>query len=144
MSEVLSENQIKKFEEVYKFYDKDSNGEIDSTIFCNVVRSLGYVPKDSDVEEIKNKYNNKLHLEDFIVFMGRKINNIESEEDAIKEALSLFEDGNGDLNEKEFVHCMKTLGKYLKPNDIDEFLNEFEKKNKKISINDFKDKLMAQ
>jgi len=139
----LSECQIKKFEEVYKFYDKDSDNEISATVFCDAVRSLGYVPKDSDIVEITTKYNNKLNLENFIVLIGRKINNNNSE-DEIKEALSLFEDGNGNLNEKEFVHCMKTLGKLLKPEEIKEFLNEFERKNKKISINDFKNKLVQQ
>jgi len=143
MAEVLSDNQIKKFEEVYKYYDKGNKNELDSSVYCNAVRTLGYVPKDSEIEEIKTKYKNKLDLDNFIVIMGRKINN-DNTEDEIKEALSIFEDGDGNLNEKEFIHCMKSFGNHLKQNDIDEFLSEFERKNKKIAINDFKEKLIVQ
>lgn len=116
---------------------------MNSNVYCDAVRTLGYVPKDFEIEEIKSKHKDKLNIDDFIVIMGRKLNNNNSEEE-IKEALSIFEDGNGNLNEKEFVHCMKTLGKLLKPEEIKEFLNEFERKNKKISINDFKNKLVQQ
>jgi len=116
---------------------------MNSNVYCDAVRTLGYVPKDFEIEEIKSKHKDKLNIDDFIVIMGRKLNNNNSEEE-IKEALSIFEDGNGNLNEKEFVHCMKSFGKLLKPNDIDEFLKEFEKKDKKIPINDFKEKLIVQ
>ncbi|ORX45620.1 EF-hand, partial [Piromyces finnis] len=143
MTEVLSDNQIKKFKEVYKFFDKDNKNEISSLVYCDVVRTLGYIPKDSELEEIKSKHKDKLKMDDFIVIMGRKINNNNSEEE-IKEAISIFEDGNGNLNEKEFIHCMKSFGKLLKQNDIDEFLEEFIRKENKISINDFKEKLIIQ
>ncbi|OUM65657.1 hypothetical protein PIROE2DRAFT_59880 [Piromyces sp. E2] len=143
MTEVLSDAQIKRFQEVFKFYDKSNKNEITSNVYCDAVRTLGYVPNISELEEIKSKHKDKLNMDDFIVIMGRKINNNNSEEE-IKEALSIFEDGNGNLNEKEFVHCMNSFGKLLKPNDVDEFLKEFERKNKKIPINDFKEKLIVQ
>ena len=33
---------------MYKFYDKDSNNEINCLVFCDTVIYLGYVSKDSD------------------------------------------------------------------------------------------------
>ena len=75
--------------QAFSMFDRDQSGEIDSVDFPTAVRSLGYNPSNSQVEEVLKAANkgekDKINFDEFADMMG-KFDSSCKDEEALREA----------------------------------------------------------
>lgn len=75
MAAVLAKDVQQSFKQAFVVFDRDQTGEIDSGDFPTAVRSLGYNPTNSQVEEVLKAANkgekDKIHFEEFVDMLGK-------------------------------------------------------------------------
>nr|XP_022334736.1 calcium-binding protein LPS1-alpha-like [Crassostrea virginica] len=118
---VITDEQIKLYQEVFRRFDKDKNGTISLDNLEKVMKALGQEVTQEDVKAMIREYdrsaNGFIHYIDFMEIMARRGDQTEIiTEDELAEVFSVFDmHGCGRITVTDLMEAMAALG-----NDISE------------------------
>eukprot|EP00611_Tribonema_gayanum_P008451 TRINITY_DN179_c0_g1_i1.p1 TRINITY_DN179_c0_g1~~TRINITY_DN179_c0_g1_i1.p1 ORF type:complete len:152 (-),score=63.97 TRINITY_DN179_c0_g1_i1:386-841(-) len=124
----LSTEEVEDYEEAFKNFDKDGNGEIDLKELGIVMRSLGYSPTDKQLrdmlQQVDEDGNGVITFNEFVEMMRRCELSTDFELE-IKGAFEFFDkDGSGDITPEELASIMRGLGANLSDQEIELLVRE--------------------
>jgi len=99
LSERLTEEQIREYNDAFQAFDKDGNGYITTKELKSLMRCLGCNPTDSEVQQIINEVdadgNGKIDFPEFVQLMEKMMKPTD-EENAALDAFRVFDpEGRG-------------------------------------------------
>jgi calmodulin len=127
-AKTLTEVQISEFKEAFSLFDKDGDGTITTKELGTVMRSLGQIPTEAELQDMINEVdsdgNGIIDFPEFLTMMARKMKDTDNEED-IREAFKVFDrDGDGFISAAELRHVLTNLGEKLKGEEVDMMIRE--------------------
>eukprot|EP01089_Gocevia_fonbrunei_P021789 TRINITY_DN858_c0_g1_i1.p1 TRINITY_DN858_c0_g1~~TRINITY_DN858_c0_g1_i1.p1 ORF type:complete len:177 (-),score=46.66 TRINITY_DN858_c0_g1_i1:103-633(-) len=125
-AESLTADQRAEFEEVFKLFDKDGDGEITAAELGFALKSLGQEPSEQEVRdlihEVDSDGNGRIDFTEFLTMMSNKISQ-EQDDEHLREAFKVFDkDGNGFISAQELRSIMFKLGEKLTDEEIAEMM----------------------
>merc|ERR1711871_416405 len=127
----LTEEQKQEIKEAFDLFDTDGSGTIDSKELKVAMRALGFEPKKEEIQkmisDVDDDGSGTIEYEEFLKMMTHKILNRDPKDEILK-AFRLFDDelgermtdeelqemideadrdGDGEVNEEEFLRIMK-------------------------------------
>lgn len=128
MTEHLTEEKIQEFKEAFEIFDKDKDGYITIKELGEIMKSLGQVPSETELQDMINEVdvdgNGNIDFKEFLGLMARKMRDTDTEEELI-EAFKVFDrDGNGLVSSMELKHVMLSLGEKITDEEVDEMIKE--------------------
>lgn len=128
MTEHLTEEKIQEFKEAFEIFDKDKDGYITIKELSEIMRSLGQLPSETELQDMINEVdvdgNGNIDFKEFLGLMARKMRDTDTEEELI-EAFKVFDrDGNGLVSSVELKHVMLSLGEKITDEEVDEMIKE--------------------
>merc|ERR1711881_588397 len=145
----LTEEQIAEFKEAFSLFDKDGDGTITTKELGTVMRSLGQIPSEADLQDMINEVdadgNGTIAFPEFLTMMARKMKDTDSEEE-IREAFKVFDrDNNGFISAAELRHVMTSIGEKLTDDEVDEMIREADQDGDgRIDYNEFVQLMMQK
>ncbi|XP_067682711.1 uncharacterized protein [Haliotis asinina] len=124
----FTEEQLSEFREAFSLYDRDGDGCITSKDLGVTIRSLGGAITDAElqvmIDEVDQTKKGLLNFPDFLTYMARALQGLESEEELL-DAFAVFDkDQNGYISAAELRHVMTSLGERLTDNEVEEMIRE--------------------
>ncbi|CAD5125907.1 unnamed protein product [Dimorphilus gyrociliatus] len=124
----LTEEQIAEFKEAFSLFDKDGDGCITTRELGTVMRSLGQIPSETQLEKMINEIdsdgNGIIDFPEFLMMMAKKVKDTPSEEE-MRAAFKVFDrDGNGLISASELRYVMANLGEKMTDEEVDEMIRE--------------------
>lgn len=91
MAAALTEDMQQSFKQAFSMFERDQSGQIDCVDFPTAVRSLGYNPTNSQVDEVLKAANkgkkDKINFDEFADMLGRFDSSSKDEaEESLREA----------------------------------------------------------
>ena len=128
MTEHLTEEKIQEFKEAFEIFDKDKDGYITIKELGEIMKSLGQVPSETELQDMINEVdvdgNGNIDFKEFLGLMARKMRDTDTEEELI-EAFKVFDrDGNGLVSSIELKHVMLSLGEKITDEEVEEMIKE--------------------
>ncbi|KAL4637507.1 hypothetical protein ACB092_03G081700 [Castanea dentata] len=128
MGDVLTEEQIAEFQEVFCLFDKDGDGCITIEELAIAIRSLDQNPTEEELKSMINEVdvdgNGTIEFGEFLNLMARKMKENEAEEE-LKEAFKVFDkDQDGYISPNELRHVMMNLGERLTDEEVEQMIKE--------------------
>ncbi len=128
MTEHLTEEKIQEFKEAFEIFDKDKDGYITIKELGEIMKSLGQVPSETELQDMINEVdvdgNGNIDFKEFLGLMARKMRDTDTEEELI-EAFKVFDrDGNGLVSASELKYVMLSLGEKITDEEVDEMIRE--------------------
>ncbi|GBG86742.1 hypothetical protein CBR_g41807 [Chara braunii] len=129
MAHEMTEDQISEVKEAFNAFDKDGDGRITTKELGRVLRQIGYSPTDHELQDMINDLdadaNGTVEFGEFLNLMSKKMKDLESEEDELKEAFMVFDkDQNGFISSQELMYVMMNLGEKLSKEEAEEMIKE--------------------
>ncbi|KAF0700560.1 Aste57867_8896 [Aphanomyces stellatus] len=126
----LSEEQRKELVEAFDLFDTNKSGSVDYYELKVMMRALGFDVKKQEVvkmvEEVDIHRTGRVHLEDFMEIMRRKITSRDPDEEILK-AFSLFDDDKtGEISLKNMRRIAKDMGENLTDDELQAMIDEFD------------------
>ncbi|KAJ6237353.1 calcium-binding protein cml45-related [Anaeramoeba flamelloides] len=143
MSKKLSKVQILEFENAFKLFDKDGNGQIDRKELQIVLKSLGQNPTENQLKQmidtVDQDGDGQIDFKEFLNLMKSKVSE-EDNEQTIREVFDIFDrDGDGFITAIELSHLMSSLGQKMTENEINWMISAIDTSGEgKVSFDDFK------
>ncbi|CAE7906312.1 unnamed protein product [Symbiodinium necroappetens] len=111
-----------EWKECFDLYDKDSDGKIKATELGDVLRSLGLVLTQKEVQELKDEVGSDLvSWEKFKDLAAKKPRQPEKQAHALLQAFQAFDQsGSGQVDMKELRHIVTNLGEKLTIKEFEE------------------------
>mmetsp|Transcript_123930 Transcript_123930/g.174825 ORF Transcript_123930/g.174825 Transcript_123930/m.174825 type:complete len:143 (-) Transcript_123930:55-483(-) len=111
-----------EWKECFDLYDKDSDGKIKATELGDVLRSLGLVLTQKEVQELKDEVGSDLvSWEKFKDLAAKKPRQPEKQAHALLQAFQAFDQsGSGQVDMKELRHIVTNLGEKLTTKEFEE------------------------
>ncbi|OQR87758.1 hypothetical protein ACHHYP_08079 [Achlya hypogyna] len=114
----LSDEQKKELMEAFELFDINKSGTVDHYELKVMMRALGFDIKKSEVtklvDEVDIHRSGRVHLEDFLEIMRRKITSRDPDEEILK-AFDLFDDDqSGQITLKALNHCPTNMRRIAK------------------------------
>lgn len=128
MADNLTDEKIEEFKKAFKIFDKDKDGYITIKELGEIMKSLGQIPSETELEDMINEVdvdgNGNIDFREFLGLMARKMRDTDTEEELI-EAFKVFDrDGNGLVSSIELKHVMISLGEKITDEEVDEMIKE--------------------
>ncbi|XP_019625228.1 PREDICTED: calmodulin-alpha-like isoform X2 [Branchiostoma belcheri] len=128
MADVLTEEQIAEFKDVFSLFDLDGNGYISTKELGSVLRGLGRAASVAELQDMINEMDadgsGTIDFPEFLMVMAKKQRDADNEKE-IREAFRVFDkDGNGFITASELRVVMANLGEKLTDEEVDEMLDE--------------------
>ena len=132
MGDSLTPEQLAEYKEAFALFDKDGSGTISGQELGQVMRSLGQIPTNSELEdmvmEVDSNGNGEIDFPEFCELMG-KMNGSrgskEQQEEMLRDAFKVFDkDGGGSISSAELRHVLTNLGDKLTDEEVDEMMRE--------------------
>lgn len=123
------QDQIAACKECFMLFDKDGNGKINVSELGTMVRALGQMPTEAEVQSlIKNVVrDNKFTLTDLVAVMKKLDMERRDVDNELRDSFRVFDrDGSGYISAAELRHVMTNLGEKLTDSEIDEMINEID------------------
>ena len=143
MEDQLTEKQIAYFKEAFNLFDK--NGFIGSSELSSVLRSLGQIHTEAELQEIISEIdsdgNGSIDFPEFLSLMARKMKDNNNVKGDIHEIFKVFDkEGNGFISVAELSHMMTNLlGENLTEVEVEEMIIEADVDGDgQVSYEDFK------
>ncbi|KAG9411436.1 Centrin-3 [Aphanomyces cochlioides] len=126
----LTEEQRKELVEAFDLFDTNKSGSVDYYELKVMMRALGFDVKKQEVvklvEEVDIHRTGRVHLDDFLEIMRRKITSRDPDEEILK-AFSLFdEDKTGEITLKNMRRIAKEMGESLTDDELQAMIDEFD------------------
>jgi len=121
------------FKRAFAVFDRNQTGEIDSGDFSTALRSLGYNPTNTQVEDVLKAANkgdkDKINFEEFADMLGKFDASTKDEaEESLREAFKKFDrDGNGYISPDELLYVVCNSGEKLSREEAEELISMFDK-----------------
>merc|ERR1712012_93328 len=127
-TENLSEEKLEEFKEIFSFFDRDGGGFISYLELGQVMRTFGWTPTESELQEliceIDQDGNGEISFNEFVWLMTRDLHDDEIE-DEIREAFRCFDkDGHGFIPVTDLSRVLQNVGDKLTEDETEEFLTE--------------------
>jgi len=131
VEEKFSEDEIQAFKEAFVFFDREGDGTINFEDLGLALRSLGFIVTNSEVEELKNKYDpdgrrEVIDLRDFLSCVVDVGNKIDGPEVILQSFSALDKEETGLISIEEFRHVMTNLGDTLSNEEVNAILKELD------------------
>merc|ERR1712233_5008 len=139
MADSFSEAQIKEYKEAFSLFDRDGDGKIAAKEIGIVMRSLGQMPTEEELQTIVDGVgSDSIDFPKFCQVMKDNMKDPATAEE-IKEAFRVFDkDGEGFVSCSELRHVMTNLGEKLTEEEIEEMIREADDDNDgQIKYEDF-------
>jgi len=122
----VSDEIKEEYEEVFKLFDKDEDGKIESAEIASIVRALGLNPSEEQVQALIKKVDPKGTGQIGVdaVFTAMDGHGIENDsEEKILESFKIFDNqGNGKISATELLGIMKNMGEPFTDEEGDQFM----------------------
>ncbi|RVD84729.1 uncharacterized protein DFL_006455 [Arthrobotrys flagrans] len=144
MAHLLSKEEVQTFEDAFKMFDKDGNGEISIDELGAVMKSLGQQPTESELRDIIHEVdlNNTgtIDFQEFLTLMAPRDQQHRDMDRELRDAFNVFDkDKTGTIDATELRGVMKALGENLTDEQIEEMIKEADKDgNGTIDFEEFK------
>merc|ERR1711979_13412 len=130
----LTEEQKQEIKEAFDLFDTDGSGSIDSKELKVAMRALGFEPKKEEIQkmisDVDDDGSGTIEYEEFLKMMTHKILNRDPKDENLKgvakelgermtdeELQEMIDeadrDGDGEVNEEEFLRIMKKTNLFL-------------------------------
>jgi len=131
VEEKFSEDEIQAFKEAFVFFDREGDGTINLEDLGLALRSLGFIVTNSEVEELRNKYDpdgrrEVIDLRDFLSCVVDVGNKIDGPEVILQSFSALDKEETGLISIEEFRHVMTNLGDTLSNEEVNAILKELD------------------
>ncbi|XP_078437444.1 uncharacterized protein LOC144708023 [Wolffia australiana] len=125
---VLTQGQIAEFKEAFCLFDKDGDGSITLDELTSVIRSLGNVVNQDEIQEMIDEvdvdHNGTVDFHEFISIMTSKTKDADAS-DELTEAFKVFDrDQNGYISADELRNVMINLGENMSDEEVDQMIRE--------------------
>ena len=140
---LLTEEQKKRFADLFKEFDKDKDGILNITELTNLVKSIG---KRLSQEEI-NQYEKEdvtIDVNLFISIMGRKLQEVDDEVTIKQSFATLFGEDVTTVSVDDFKKMIMEYGERVSEEEALELINDIGAKDGKIDINVFIEKVFGK
>ncbi|PAA52619.1 hypothetical protein BOX15_Mlig016565g1 [Macrostomum lignano] len=125
----VSEEELTRWNDVFSLFDKYGDGNIDNDTLGAVMRALGRLPTESELQkliaEVDTDGNGTMDFDEFYQVMLRypkEQGSVGELADAIK---VLDHNGDGYINMQDLRHLLTTKGEPLTDEELDALLNTF-------------------
>ena len=122
----FSEAQVTSFKETFVLFDKDGDGLIGIKDIGILLRAVGQILTQSEVQEIieSNSVTPTFDFSTFLTILSQNIKKSPTEEE-IQEVFNLFDkEKEGRISTSELKHVLTNIGEKLTPEEIDEFIRD--------------------
>ena len=149
MVDLLTEQQLEEFREVFNLFDKDGGGTISASELGTVMRTLGQNPSELEVEtmirEVDKDGNGEIDFEEFCKLMVRQMEQNEPAEELV-EVFRLFDkDNNGQIDWYDLGVAFKSIGEKVPDEDLKEMIEEHDHDgDKALNFNEFVRMMLAK
>ncbi|XP_019625230.1 PREDICTED: calmodulin-2-like isoform X4 [Branchiostoma belcheri] len=128
MADVLTEEQIAEFKDVFSLFDLDGNGYISTKELGSVLRGLGRAASVAELQDMINEMDadgsGTIDFPEFLMVMAKKQRDADNEKE-IREAFRVFDkDGNGFITASELRVVMANMGEKLSDEEVSEMIDE--------------------
>ena len=111
----LTKEEIEDFERVFELFDKDADGSLNTAELGNMMRRLGQVVKEEELQDMLNEVdtdgNGEIDRQEFMDLMARKMRDTDAEGSEYVEAFKIFDtDHNGQIRKEELKAGLAALG----------------------------------
>ncbi|CAG5121706.1 unnamed protein product, partial [Candidula unifasciata] len=123
----FSQEQTTNFREAFSLFDKDGDGYLSSSEVGVIIRSLGGVVTEDELQKMQAQFDHKNGQVDFANFLTlmATIMNKDNSPDHLLKAFQVFDsEKKGYITAGELRHLMMTLGDKLTEEDVDEMIKE--------------------
>ena len=133
----LTYEEIEEYQEAFNSFDQDNLGTISTSEVGSVIRSLGHVISDEEIDfmirEIDIDENKVLDFQEFIGLMSKILKEKDTERELI-DAFSTLDTGNlGHITANRMLHLQDSKGKYVfSKQDINRILEVVDSKKEGI------------
>jgi Ca2+-binding EF-hand superfamily protein len=132
-TELLSEDQKGEIKDIFEFFDKDKDGQIQSKELDVVLRALNLNPTESELKEMINEIDPTqtgfINLDSVYLIAERKMKDTDTLEELV-EALKCFDgDKDGKITVTDFRYAMTALGEELDEEMVDDMIKEADNDN---------------
>jgi len=126
-TENLSEKKLKEFKDIFSYFDRDGGGFISSLELGQVMRTFGWSPTESELQELISEIdqdgNGEISFNEFVWLMTRELHDDEIE-DEIREAFRCFDrEGHGFIPVSDLSRVLQTVGDKLAAEEAECFLD---------------------
>ena len=142
----LSDNENYVYE-ICQLFDKENNETIDSNDLIDLIKALGIMLNDENIQIIKNfissNQKEKIPFKEFFDLYDNLILNKKSKEEEEKELISAFEffdgENTGYIDVNYFKKAICSFGNKLNENEFNELMGKaiFDKTNKNFNYKEF-------
>merc|ERR1712241_797492 len=127
-TENLSEEKLLEYKDIFSFFDRDGGGFISSLELGQVMRTFGWSPTESELQELISEIdqdgNGEISFNEFVWLMTRDLHDDEIE-DEIREAFRCFDkEGHGFIPVTDLSRVLQNVGDKLSESETEEFLTE--------------------
>ena len=131
MADLMSEEQINEYKEVFSLFDMLGEGNIPTKDFSVVMRALGMNVTEAEVNELLKEADQKADTMDFNEFLNliaKKLNDQFLGADDVISSFKVFDkENNGKVEVAELKHVMTKMGEHLTDKEFNDVMADFEK-----------------
>jgi len=125
----LPEAKLEEYKEIFSFFDRDGGGTITTVELGQVMRTFGWTPSESDLQEMINEIdqdgNGCISFNEFIYLMNKSVHEDGDIEEEIREAFRVFDrEGHGFITSHDLSQVLTTLGDKLSEEESEELIKE--------------------
>eukprot|EP00928_Gymnodinium_smaydae_P094552 TRINITY_DN7959_c1_g1_i2.p1 TRINITY_DN7959_c1_g1~~TRINITY_DN7959_c1_g1_i2.p1 ORF type:complete len:154 (-),score=43.08 TRINITY_DN7959_c1_g1_i2:65-526(-) len=144
MADQLTEAQRSEFTYAFFAYDKGRDGHIATTELGPLMRSLGQLPTDKELQDMCNEVDpdalGLIPLNDFLGLMARSMRAAWTEMELMEVFNVIDQDGGGFISASELRHVMTNFGEKLSNDEVDQMIREADKDQEgQISREEFRE-----
>lgn len=126
--EKLGEQKVAAYQNSYKMFDKDTNGQIDADEYMSIMNSMGgektEAQAEADINFVTGGRADVVTFKDFCSIMENEQPYGDSQEKIIRAYSALDDNNDGKVNAAELKHIMLHYCKDLREADVDEMVKE--------------------
>ena len=125
--DLLTEEMISEFKEVFAVFDETGDGTIRTKDLKKVFKCLGQSPTHKEVDDMLNSFNmggfREIKFEDFLKLIERKMKET-NEKETYYEIFKMFDkEETGCISASEIKYMMINLGEKLTDEEVNEMLS---------------------
>ncbi|CAN1256597.1 Probable calcium-binding protein CML17 [Linum perenne] len=127
----MEETQIADLREIFRSFDRDSDGSLTQLELGSLLRSLGLNPSpdqlDALIKTADTNSNGTVEFSEFLALVAPDLvrKNSAEDEEQLKQLFRMFDrDGNGYITAAELAHSMAKLGHALTVEELNGMITE--------------------